>query len=63
MAHLICPGCKAEVDELTTTCPKCGVRLGEIRREREQQRASSSWLITMLIVAIGLAILFFKGIR
>lgn len=63
MPHFICPDCKAEVSESSTICPKCGFRLGEIKLEEDQKRASSNWFITLLIVSIGLIILFFRGVR
>ncbi|GLI95116.1 hypothetical protein LMG27198_41080 [Methylocystis echinoides] len=61
MSRLVCPGCKAEVNELSTSCPKCGIRLGEVQREKEPQPASSSWYVTLAIIVIGLVILYFEG--
>lgn len=63
MSRLICPGCKAELTELSTSCPKCGSQLGEVQREKELKGASSSWVVTLAIVVIGLIILFFKVLR
>lgn len=68
MTSFTCPGCKAEIDATTKICPKCGVRLATCTRldqavRLEQKKGRSlNWIITFLVIAAGLIVLFLHGL-
>jgi hypothetical protein len=48
-----CPHCRAEIDEETEQCPKCGMFISDEDASQPRERKSAVWVVLMVLALLA----------